>query len=239
MEKVKVMVVEDEYIVAEEISEILRLQGFEVVGSASSAEKAMELADRTQPDVALLDINIEGDVDGIELAKRLLKQQELALIFLTAFDEKIYIDRASGVEPAAYIVKPFESRNLIASIQLAFNKLTQSREDNESTYFIKDRIFIKNGSKFIKLMVEDIVYIEALGSYTDVYTFDKKITLTINLKQFAQKLDHPKFIRVHRSFVVNMEAIDSFEGNTIYIGASKIPISASYKEVFLKSIRTM
>lgn len=239
MNKVKVLVVEDEFIVAEEIAEILNQNDFEVVGKASNAEQALKLARETNPDIALLDIHIDGEMDGIDAAHKIREPGNTAIIFLSAFDDKEYLERASEVEPAAYIVKPFEARNLIVAIKLAFKKLENSQDENDQAFFVEDRIFIREGNKFNKLMVNTIQFAAAVGSYTDIYTPDRKITLTMNLKQFEAKLHKPEFIRVHRSYLVNVEAIDSLEGNIIHIGAHHIPISASHKDDFLKSIRTI
>lgn len=239
MNKVKILVVEDEFIVAEEISEVLNLHNFEVVGKASNASDALELVKDKHPDIVLLDIHIEGERDGIEVAHKIREMGNTAIIFLSAFDDKEYLERASEVEPAAYIVKPFEARNLIVAIKLAFKKLEKNPGDEEDTFFVEDRIFIKEGNRFNKLMVNTITFVAAVGSYSDIYTNERKITLTLNLKQFYLKLNHPKFIRVHRSYLVNVDAIDSLEGNTIHIGPHQIPVSASHKEEFLKSIRTI
>ena len=239
MSKVKILVVEDEFIVAEEISEVLSQNNFEVVGKASNATEALKLAKETQPDIALLDIHIEGERDGIHVAHKLREIGNTAIIFLSAFDDREYLERASEVEPAAYIVKPFEARNLIVAIRLAFKKLVNSQDENEDAFFVEDRIFIREGNKFNKLLVNTIQFAAAVGSYTDIYTRERKITLTLNLKQFYARLNHPKFIRVHRSYLVNVEAIDSLEGNIIHIGSHQIPISASHKDDFLKSIRTI
>ncbi|WP_421871196.1 LytR/AlgR family response regulator transcription factor [Marinoscillum sp.] len=241
MEKVKILVVEDEFIIAEEIIAVLNQNQFDVVGKARNADAALQIAKEKQPDIVICDINIDGDKDGIELARELRKTGNLGIIFLTAFDDAQYLERASEVEPSAYIVKPFEQRNLIVAIKLAFRNLASANtdENEEDAFFVHDRIFIKEGSRFNKLMVDQIDFVEAVGSYCDIYTGNKKITLTINLKHFISKLDHPHFMRVHRSYLINFTAIDSFEGNMVYIGEHKIPISASHKEEFLKLIRTI
>lgn len=243
MDKVKILVVEDEFIVAEEIIEVLSSQNFEVVGKAANAAMALQLARETHPDVVICDIFIAGEADGIELAHELRQIGRMAIIFLTAFDDAEYLRRASEVEPAAYIVKPFEARNLIVAIRLAFIRLDQSipkaEGTEDSTFFARDRIFIKEGSRFVKLMVDDITYVEAVGSYSDIYTRHKKITLTMNLKQFMVRLNHPKFARVHRSYLVHLDAIDSFDVNTVFVAGQEIPISASQKELFLRLIHTI
>ena len=239
MEGVKVLVVEDEVIVSEEIRQSLLIAGFNVVGTARSAEKALILSKEHHPDVVICDINLDGEMDGIELATRLKQNKELTIIFLSAFDDQGFLERASAVDPEAYLVKPFEPKNLIVAINMAFRKMTASSIEDEDAYFIKDRIFIKEGHRFVKLMVSEVTHVEAVGSYCDIFTKERKITLSVNLKHFSSKLDNSQFVRVHRSYLVNLKAVDAFEGNVIFIGDSQIPISASHKDEFLQKIRTI
>ena len=112
MSSIKVLIVEDELIVSEEIKELLSLAGFQVIGQATSGVEALTYMEQHKADVALLDINLDGPMDGIDLAHKVLKKHSCAIIFLTAFADDQFFARAKQVQPAAYIVKPFEERNL-------------------------------------------------------------------------------------------------------------------------------
>ena len=113
MNKIKVLVVEDEWIVSQEITEILESNNFEVIGQAADAKKALELVSSNPPDVALLDINIKGEIDGIELAKSLRSKFSLAIVFLTAYSDNQSVNRAKEVNPQSFLVKPFNEKNVI------------------------------------------------------------------------------------------------------------------------------
>lgn len=241
MQQIKILVVEDEWIVSEEIKEILEKNGFEVIGQASDAASALELSIQNPPDIALLDINIKGEKDGIELAKILKKNQNIAIIFITAYDDKKFIDRAKELNPHAYIVKPFQEKNIVIAIELAFHSISKTKEaldvQQDNYYILHDRVFIKDNHRFYKLPITHIKYIQAEGSYCIIYTNEGKHTLAFNLKSFESRINHPSIVRSHRSFLVNIDQIDALEGNTIFIGQTPIPISESYRSDIIQRLK--
>lgn len=238
MEKIKILVVEDEWVVSEEILEILEKNGFEVIGQAEDAVEALAIAGRHIPDIALLDINIKGDIDGIELAHMLKERHQCGVIFLTAYENQQYVNRATAVNPQAYIVKPFRESNIVIAIKLAFHNLAESqKEESENLYLLEDRVFIKEGSRFFKLELNKIRYVEANGSYCNIHTDKFKHTLAINLKNFESKVANPTLVRVHRSFLVNLQNIDAIEGNLLIVGDKSIPISQPYQEDVFKRLK--
>ena len=93
MKNIKVLIVEDEWIVSEEIKELLTQSGFQVVGQAEDAESALQILAEDEADVALLDINIKGGIDGIQLAHEIIQKYNSALIFLSAYDDEHFINR--------------------------------------------------------------------------------------------------------------------------------------------------
>jgi len=241
MQQIKILVVEDEWVVSEEIKVILEKNNFEVIGQAADAQTALEIAGETKPDIALLDINIKGDKDGIELAGLLRKSSDPGIIFLTAYDDPKYLDRAKSVNPQAYIVKPFREKNIVIAIELAFHNLSKSSseetsDDEDKYYVLNDRVFIKDNHRFFKLELSRIKYVEAEGSYCHIHTEKGKHTLAINLKNFESKIQHPSLVRTHRSFLVNLESIDALEGNTLFIADKSIPVSQSHKDDILKRL---
>lgn len=235
--KIKVLIVEDEWIVSEEIKEVLVLHGFEVVGQTDNSEDALAMAEQHTPDIALLDIHIQGQNDGIETAKLLSeKYKNIAIIYLTAFADSSHLDRAKRTKPAAYMIKPFEPRNLAISIDLAFSNLQQSTPTptakKDQVIALDDRIFIKENHKYIKLLISEILYVEAFGSYCEVTTTEDKHTFSFNLKQFQEKINHSTIYRVHRSFIINLEKVDAINGNMVMIQDRNIPIGESYRKAF-------
>lgn len=233
-EKVKVLLIEDEFIIAEELKEKLESYGYEVHGPMDNAEEAIKEIDSLKPDVCLVDINLEGKLNGLDFAEAIV-DKNIAIIFLTALSDEKTLERAKSIGPAAYIIKPYEEKNLAVAIDLAFSQLSDSEKADE--YLIADSFFIKENFKFNKVNLEDILYLEAKGSYTEIVTPNKKYTLSLNLKTISSKVDNSNFQRIHRSYVVNVSKIDAFDGNQVIIAENKIPIANSYREEFLKRFK--
>ncbi len=238
MQTIRILIVEDEWIVSEEIRELLVKAGYEVIGQAEGGQEALAILDRTPADVVLLDINIKGQIDGIELAHQINQKLTCAIIFLTAYDNDHFINRAKELKPSAFIIKPFEARNLQLAVEMAFNNLIEANNPPKNdSYIISDFIFIREQSRFRKIALDSIYYAEATGSYTNIYSENGKFTLAINLKTFEENLNHDQFLRVHRSYLVNLTLVDEYEGNRLFIKGSAIPISLSHKEEFLRRFR--
>lgn len=118
----RILVVEDELLVAEDIAECLRFRGFDVCGTAKSSDEALALAREQLPDLALMDIVIQGERDGIETAEILRSELGIPVVFLTAFSQEHILERAKSVAPLGYIVKPFEESSLISTVEVALHK---------------------------------------------------------------------------------------------------------------------
>jgi len=115
----KILIVEDEPIIMQDIIECLESIGHEVIGNAYNGKRALELLDHRNADLVLLDINLEGKIDGIEIANIINDQYKIPFIFLTSYADQSTLDRVKRTRPAGYIVKPFEERDLFAAVELA------------------------------------------------------------------------------------------------------------------------
>lgn len=123
----KILIVEDESLVALDLSQTLSEAGYEIVGIASNGKDAIALTCEHKPDVVLMDILLKGDIDGIETAKRIKTNHNLAVIFLTALKKDTDIQRAIETNPSAYLIKPFEKKALFIALKIA---LSESRDKN-------------------------------------------------------------------------------------------------------------
>ncbi|MDI9615357.1 GAF domain-containing protein [Methanothermobacter sp.] len=122
MSKAKVMVVEDESIVAIDISQRLESLGYQVTATVSTGEKAVEMAEKTRPDIILMDIVLKGDMDGIEAAEEITRRMKVPIIYITAYSDEETLKRAKITGPFGYIIKPFEDRELHSVIEVALHK---------------------------------------------------------------------------------------------------------------------
>ncbi|ERN41980.1 response regulator receiver protein [Rubidibacter lacunae KORDI 51-2] len=115
----KILIVEDEAVVSLDLSRRLQKMGYEIVGRVASGEAAIAAIEENPPDLALMDINLQGDMDGIETAERLYKEFDIPVIYLTAYAGESTLQRAKQTRPYGYILKPFKERELRATIEIA------------------------------------------------------------------------------------------------------------------------
>jgi len=125
MNEIKVLIVEDEPVIAKNISMYLDNNDFMVSGIAYDYEEAMKELEHNTPDAVILDINLDSDKDGIDIASHINKELHIPFLFLTSYSNKETLERAKVVEPSGYIVKPFNERTLLASLEIAISNFSQ------------------------------------------------------------------------------------------------------------------
>ena len=132
MSKTRILVVEDESIVAKDIQKSLEKLGYEVPATASSAASAYEKLEQINPDLVFLDIKLKGEEDGIHIAEHIKEKYNIPVIFLTSYVDQETLDRAKVTEPYGYIVKPFNESDLKTTVEMALFKFSRDREVRES-----------------------------------------------------------------------------------------------------------
>lgn len=129
--KPRIMIVEDEFVVAEDIRECLEHLGYAISSTASSGEEALERIEQDAPDLILMDIVLTGEIDGIETARRIAGRHHIPIIFLTAHSEDTMVLRAKMIEPYGYILKPFDDRSLHVNLEIALHRAQTDRQLRE------------------------------------------------------------------------------------------------------------
>ncbi|MGN6419259.1 MAG: LytTR family transcriptional regulator DNA-binding domain-containing protein [Pseudobacter sp.] len=252
-ETIKVMIVEDEAIVAMDLAAGLEKDGYEVVGIADNAAAAISLFAENEVDIVLMDVHIIGPKDGIDTALELQKQRAVPLIYLTAFTDTKTIERAKRTLPAAFLAKPYSITNVRIAIELAIsnfavatqqstgkvipienNKPATELSEKETILQMNDYIFVKNNYVFVKIKLDDILYAEADNNYVQLVTTEKKLLLRLSLSQLLEKINFKAMVRIHRSYAVNINMITSFSDQEVSLPKHQLPIGRSYKEEFLK-----
>lgn len=232
--KIKVLVVEDEVLVAEDIAEELEKDGFEVTQIAISSNEALQAIKENPPHIILMDINIKGDIDGIETAEIINEKFQTPIIYVTSNTSSQFIARAIKTGPHAIITKPYNYKDLSIAIELALDKHNEIVIQDEQKVVNSDSIYVKSGEYHRKILLEDVLYIEADGSYCKVYTKDSKYTFSFNLNHFQKQVTTPKLQRVHRSYIVNLSNIDGFDKSTILVKDKIIPVSTTFRSEIFK-----
>jgi DNA-binding LytR/AlgR family response regulator len=239
--KANIQVVEDEAIVSKDIQQSLKKLGYNVVGSAATGEKAIEIARELKPDLVLMDIMLKGEMSGIDAAEIIKEELNIPIIFLTAYADENTLAKAKVTEPFGYIIKPFKEIDLKTSIEMALYKHAKQTEilkERDYLYSLVENkentneIFVKSNARLIKINTRDILFIEALKDYVVINLLDTRYTVHSTMKDMLDKLPQKEFIRVHRSFIVRLDKIIAIETPNIVVEGNKkiIPIGGSYKE---------
>ncbi len=230
--KSKILIVEDEPIIASDIEMILEDLGYEVTGIEDNAEEAIESIENNKPDLVLLDINIEGDIDGVMLAEDINNKYKIPFVFLTSNADKMTINRVKRTKPAGFIAKPFSEKDLQSNIEIAlFSSKPKEGDNEEMTSF-----FVKEGSSLIKIDIDKLMLAKADDNYTKIYTVDSSHLLSSTLKKIEDKLPTDKFVRIHRSYIVNINFIDKIDDGYLFIDTHRLPIGRSYNEMLFQKI---
>lgn len=233
MQKIKVLLVEDEMLVATDLEYQLSTLGYEVCAIAKSGSEALRNCEIHQPDLVLMDIRIKGEIDGIDTAIKISDTYDIPIIFLSDLKDKETLERAKKAKSHSFLEKPITEFNLNTSIEFAIeNHFSKKPSPLETNNPLKDLLLIKADSGYIKLLSGDILWIEANGAYCQIKTAETKITLSKNMREFCEHLDSRVFIKIHKSYTINATKIDRIDGAEVSIGNEKLKIGRSYFQSF-------
>lgn len=227
------IIVDDEPLAREEMQSLIQeVSQLEILKTFANVPAAREFLKTTEVDLIFLDIEMPL-VTGLEFAEIVPKQS--LIIFTTAYSQ--YALKSYEFDAIDYLLKPIERNRLEKAINKAvLHKQLLSNESTKNTIEAntEDFLFIKADRRHYKISFEDIKYIEGLKDYVVIYTKNQKLITAINLKTIHQKIPSDTFLRVSKSFVININYIDSFGNHTIYIGESEIPLGDVYKSAFFE-----
>lgn len=241
MNVLKIGVVEDELVIGRTILNTLNELGYDHCGPAINYTEALEMLDNEKPDLLLLDIQLSGKKDGIEIAKKLNELYQIPFIFLTANSDADTIDRAKKVKPHAYIVKPFNKEELYAAIEIAFSNFTGGRNTSKGEpppiHPAKEFMFVRDGYVFRKIFFKDLLYLGSEANYVTLHLkSQKKVMVRSTLNDLVEQLNTQSFMRIHRSYSVNIIHIDDVFPTEVAVGGVKIPIGKLYKDDLFKAL---
>ncbi len=242
---VKILIVEDEMIIGANISLQLSDLGYEVTGIVPRGEEALIHMEQNKPDIVLLDIQLKGELDGIETAKLMQLTNHIPIIYLTANTDENHFNRAKETNPYAFISKPFKKLDLQHAIELTVgrimneNSVNQIQEDDcSSPYILSDSIFVKRNDKMVKILIKDIYYFEADRNYCKIYSKTRECLLVMTLKDIGEKLPKEQFLRIHRSYIVNLSHVDEVAGSHVVVLKKAIPLSKALRGKLLDRLQT-
>jgi len=230
----KCVIVDDEPLAREVLEAFAAKVPFlEVLVSCKNAYEALEVLQKETVDLIFLDIQMP-DLSGIQLYESLTYKP--LLIFTTAYSN--YAVEGFDLDAVDYLLKPFSFERFLKATNKAFSVYNQqnssSTKEGEPS---RDFMFVKDGTKIVKIAYDDILYLEGMKDYVKIVMKDKFVLTLISMQKMAEKLPKNTFVRIHRSFIASVTKIDSIERNRVLIAGNWLPVGTSYKEQLSRVLR--
>lgn len=241
---INILIVEDEAILAMALSDTLEEEGYCVVGVANNGRKSLDLFRNNTVDLVLCDIMIKGDWDGIETIRQLTTERPVPVIYLTSLNDRETLERAKQTYPAAFLNKPYDLSSLRTAIELAIHNATlrhpvpapplPDAAGRETLLQFNNFLYVKQSYQFVRIDLNDLLYLEADNTYTKLITPARKYILRLSLSNVLDRIHQPSLVRIHRSYAINVNTVDSFNEAEVSIGSQLLPLSRSYKDDFMR-----
>jgi len=237
MKTFSIYLVDDDISFCLEVEMILVKLGYNIIGQASSFEKARTEIKSLKPDLVISDIALDDNNNGVMLAES-VKDLSIPFIFMTSYNDVDHYDQSRKYLKSKFIVKPFDKLTLKGLIDDFFQTEKLQGSDN---YIVNDRLFIKHTKQFENVAIKDILYLESEGNYCYIYTKEKKYVHKGSLTKLLESQAFSHIIRIHRNFAVYLNKVKtvSFNNKVLTINDKELPIGKSYtkstREIIMKS----
>lgn len=217
----KILIVEDELMIAEMLREMLMELGYSVVATAKNYKEAVQhLENGPDLDLVILDINLSDEKNGLDLGQLIKEDFQKPFIYLTSYSDPKTINQAASTEPAAYILKPFTKGDLHATIEVIKARQKPSGQS----------VTIRDHDMTVKIQIDDVLYVKSDNIYLEIYTESKKYIHRSSLEGLLDEVNHSNLVRTHRSYLVNINRVQAINGQNAIINGTKVPISRKHKE---------
>ena len=233
--KKNILIVEDELLIAEDIKYNLERLNYNVSGIAIRASEALTILENNSVDLALLDINIKGELDGIELGRKIRSLYPMPIVYLTSNSDKRTVERAVETEPSGYVVKPYNKTDLFTTLTLALHNSDKNEkpQEKQSTQGKGKSVFFKVEGTYTKVLFDNILFFRTAGNYIEIHKIGGVDLVRMTAKELFEHVASGNFLRVHKSYILNRDKITGFNGKEVFIGDRKFPMGGVYKdEVF-------
>jgi two-component system LytT family response regulator len=228
----KCIVVDDSKLASRSLAELVSQVDFlELVKEFNDPVEAFAFLKNEKIDLVFLDVEMPG-MNGLEIAKN-LKDHPL-IILVTS--KKDYAAEAFELDVADYIIKPITLSRFMSAVYKAKELFDGRHHVTEPGEDHKDYIFVRSSSQLVKIKLNNITYVEAMGDYITIHHGNAESTVHSTLKKFEERLPPAKFYRSHRSYLLAIDHIDKIVENTVYIGQTALPIGEQYKRDLLKRL---
>jgi two-component system, LytTR family, response regulator LytT len=241
--KIQVLLIEDELIIADYMEACLQKLGYEVVDICIDFEEAIAALQQHKPDIVLVDITLKGTKTGIDVGNYIKQNHNIPFIFASSHSDKTTIDKAKQTLPYAYLIKPFSEEDLYAAIETALMHFAQKQqkekqESNDNPIIINDSIFIRHKGRFVKLQLDELLYIESEENYATLITKKGNYALKSTLKNMLDVLPD-YFWRIHRSYLINLHHLNGFDAEEVTVDKKNLPLSRGFYPLLLEKLKVV
>ena len=220
------IIVDDENVAREIIaSHLSRIENIEVIAQCKNAIEAFNFINNNAVDLIFLDINMP-EISGIAFAKSINKNNKI--IFTTAYRD--YAVEGFSLQAVDYLLKPISFERMLQAINRYFEVSTQQIETQSQPSETNDFIFVRSDRRMLKITFKDIIFIESLSDYLKIHLKDQSIITRETISAIEAKLPQKDFLRIHRSYIVNLASIESFTNEEMIVNGKALTISRSYKK---------
>lgn len=228
MKHLKILIVEDEVLIAEDLKDLLFSFDIRQVEMAHSLSTGLEKLSVYKPDIALLDIRMEGELDGLKIAEFINKEMKIPFVFITSHSDLETIKKIVELKPSGYITKPFKRSDIYACLNLMAVTLNK-----------KSKVLIKDGHKTNIFEWDEIDYIEGEGNYINIFAGNRKVVARQSMDSVLDQLDKAIYYKIHRSYIVNLKKILKFNRKEISIGNVTIPVSRNVQDELEEKLKDL
>lgn len=231
------IIIDDEPLAREAIEMLInQTEGLDLIGSFNSPEAVKNFMESNTVELIFLDIQMPG-INGIEFARTIPK--ETFVIFTTAYSE--FATDSYEVDAIDYLIKPVKLERFQKAVEKArtYAKLFKADYANNNIEQVADDFFfVKADRRIFKVYFNNILFIQGLKDYVVMHSENQKVITAMNIKTIYDQLPKDMFVRVSKSYVINVKHIGSIDNNTVYIGANEIPIGSIYRDFFFNEFVT-
>lgn len=221
----RIFIVENNTDSTENFEELLTQFGYQVLASETDVALALTTIVAACPDLILLDVVSNGDVDGIRLAEMIAEKSSAPIVLIVFQTDDFELERIAKLNYHALLFRPFTQDAFLATIKLALLKSSKKKELNNI-------LKIRDKGSLVPINENEVIMLKADGLYTKIFTTSKQYVVRDIIKDVIGKLSDKKFIRVHKSYLVNLDFITAFNAKEVNLGRLVVPIRRGfYKEL--------
>lgn len=216
---IRILIVDDEVLIAETLKDHLIKLGYEKIELAHSKLEAEAKLENWRPDIALLDIRMEGYFDGLHLAEIIRSNYYIPFMYVTAHSDLAMTEKILRTKPDGYITKPIRINELMVNLGMVVQRFLETKETLLS---------IRNGADKEQFKLSDLLYLKAEGNYVEVHLETRKILVRTSMETILGEIEADSIFRIHRSYAVNSHKVKKFSSSELKINDTILPVSRTY-----------